>query len=60
VVKQVLPGSVEAEADGKPGELLLTIDNRWTDTPADLYEDASHIKPGVIVPLSIHHDGKVR
>jgi hypothetical protein len=58
VVKQVLPGSAAAEAGLKVGDRLLTIDGRWTDTLADLYEIAGHIKPGVTVPLSIKRDGK--
>src|SRR5262249_45232736 len=56
----VLPGSVTAAAGGKPGDRLLTIDDRWTETLADLYEVAGHVKPGVIVPLSIQHPRKER
>jgi hypothetical protein len=58
LVKQVLPGSAAAEAGLKVGDRLLTIDGRWTDTLADLYEVASHVKPGVAVSVSIKRDGK--
>lgn len=58
VVKEVMPGGAAAEAGLKPGDRLLTIDGRWTDTLPDLYDIASHIKPGVAVPLSIQRDGK--
>jgi hypothetical protein len=58
VIKEVLAGGAAAEAGVKPGDRLLTIDGRWTDTLPDLYEIASHIKPGVVVPMSIKRDGK--
>jgi S1-C subfamily serine protease len=51
-------GSVAAKANLKPCDPLLTIDNRWTDTLADLYKIAGHIKSGIIVPVSIQHGGK--
>ncbi|HEY7428918.1 MAG TPA: PDZ domain-containing protein [Gemmataceae bacterium] len=57
VVKQVLPGSAAAEAGLKVGDRLLTIDGRWTDTLADLYEVVGHIKPGATTPVSIKRDG---
>jgi hypothetical protein len=58
LVKQVLPGSAAAEAGLKVGDRLLTIDGRWTDTLADLYEVVGHIKPGVAVSVSIKRDSK--
>jgi hypothetical protein len=57
-IKEVLPGSAAAEAGLKPGDRLLTIDDRWTDTLPDLYEIAGHLKPGVTVPVTIQRDGK--
>src|SRR6185437_7484273 len=58
VIKKVLAGGAAATAGIKPGDRLLTIDGRWTDTLADLYEVASHLKAGVAVPVSIQRDGK--
>jgi S1-C subfamily serine protease len=57
-IQAVIDGSAAAEAGLKPGDRLLTIDGRWTDTLPDLYEIASHLKPGVLVPLSIKREGK--
>jgi hypothetical protein len=58
IVKEVLPGTAAAAAGLKPGDRLLTIDDRWTDTLADLYEAASHIQPGTTVPVRVRRDGK--
>lgn len=57
-ITEVLPGSAAAEAGLKAGDRLLMIDGRWTDTLADLYDIASHLKPGVTVPAGILRDGK--
>jgi hypothetical protein len=57
-IKEVLPGTAAAEAGVKAGDRLLTIDSRWTDTLPDLYEIASHLKPGVTVPVVLVRDGK--
>jgi hypothetical protein len=57
-IMEVLPGSAAAEAGLKAGDRLLTIDSRWTDTLADLYDIASHLKPGVTVPAGILRDSK--
>jgi PDZ domain/Aspartyl protease len=57
-IQSVLAGSAAAEAGLKVGDRLLTIDGRWTDTLPDLFEIASHLKPGVAVPLSIQRGGK--
>jgi hypothetical protein len=59
-ITEVLPGSAAAEAGLKAGDRLLTIDDRWTDTLPDLYEIASHLKPGVTVPVALLRDGKKR
>jgi hypothetical protein len=58
VIKEVLAGSAAAVAGFKVGDRLLTIDGRWTDTLADLYEAAGYLKPGVTVPVSVKRGGK--
>jgi hypothetical protein len=57
-IKQVLTGGAADKAGLKPGDRLITLDGRWTDTVVDLYEAASHVKPGKTVPLKIKRDGK--
>jgi hypothetical protein len=57
-IQAVLAGSAVAEAGLKTGDRLLTIDGRWTDSLADLYEIASHLKPSATVPLRIKREGK--
>ncbi len=57
-IESVLASSAAAEAGLKPGDRLLTIDGRWTDTVPDLYDIASHLKPGASVPLGIKRQGK--
>lgn len=57
-VNQVLKGSPADKAGLKVGDRLMTIDSRWTDTVADLFEAAGHVKPGTTVPIRIKRDGK--
>ncbi len=57
-IKKILAGSAAAEAGLEAGDRLLTVDGRWTDSLADLYEIASHLNPGVTVPVGIQRDGK--
>ncbi len=57
-VRQVLKGGAAAKAGVQAGDRLITLDGRWTDTVVDLYEAASHVKPGKTVPLVIKRDGK--
>jgi S1-C subfamily serine protease len=42
----------------KAGDRLLTIDGRWTDTVAETFDAASHVKPGTEVKVVILRDGK--
>jgi membrane-associated protease RseP (regulator of RpoE activity) len=50
-VKEVMPNSPAAKAGIKPGDRLLTLDARWTDSLADLYRAASFVKAGTTVPV---------
>jgi hypothetical protein len=57
-VKQVFAGSAAAEAGLKPGDRVLTLDGRWTDSLTDSYQAASFVKAGSKVKLLIKRDGK--
>jgi hypothetical protein len=57
-VKSVVPGSAADKAGLKRGDRVLTLDGRWTDSLADLYEAASHVEPGATVPVRVKRGGK--
>jgi hypothetical protein len=57
-VKSVVPGSAADKAGLKGGDRLLTLDGRWTDSLADLYEAAGHVKPGTTVIVRVRRGGK--
>ena len=46
VISHVWPGSAADAAGLKPGDRLLTLDGRWTDSAADALQAASFVKPG--------------
>ena len=45
-VKEVVGGSAAAAGGLKPGDRLLTLDGRWTDSVGDTFIAASLVKPG--------------
>ncbi|MGH7225538.1 MAG: PDZ domain-containing protein, partial [Gemmataceae bacterium] len=57
-VGEVFAGSAAAAAGLQIGDRLLTIDGRWTDATADVYDIAAHIQPGVRVPVVIRRGDK--
>ena len=48
-----------ADAGGlKPGDRLLTLDGRWTDSVQDCYHAVGAIKPGTKAIVTVQRDGK--
>jgi Aspartyl protease/PDZ domain len=59
-IKEVLPGGAAAEAGLQAGDRLLSIDGRWTDSVADCYAAASHVKAGTEIRIVIERHGMER
>ncbi|HEY1189566.1 MAG TPA: PDZ domain-containing protein [Gemmata sp.] len=57
-VDAVLANSPAAKGGLKKGDLLLTLDGRWTDTVGDTFQAAALVKPGRAVALVVKRDGK--
>src|SRR5262249_19246667 len=57
-VKLVVPNSAADKGGIKKGDRLLTLDGRWTDSMADVYEAASYGKGGGKVKVKVKRDGK--
>lgn len=57
-VKTVVPGGAAEKAGLKRGDRLLTLDGRWTDSMADLYEAAGRVKPGQTVVVKVKRGDK--
>lgn len=58
VIGEVMPDTAAAEAGLKKGDRLVTLDGRWTDSPADVFHAASYIKPGTAARAQVLRDGK--
>lgn len=57
-IQEVLPGSAAAQAGLQAGDRLLTLDGRWTDSLADAYQAAGHIKPGRSAVVVVRRAGR--
>jgi len=57
-IKEVLPESAAAQAGVKPGDRMLTLDGRWTDTLADAFLASEKVKPGTAARVVIQRAGK--
>jgi hypothetical protein len=57
-IDNVLEGSPAADAGLKPGDRLLTLDGRWTDTVQDCYLAATAIDSSRGVAVSFQRGGK--
>jgi hypothetical protein len=57
-VAAVLPESPAAAAGLKPGDVLTTLDGRWTANVGDTYSAAAHVPPGEPVLVVVLRDGK--
>ena len=51
---RVVQALIAADKAGvKRGDRMLTMDGRWTDSLADLYEAAGYVKPGAKVTVKV-------
>ncbi|HVK16319.1 MAG TPA: PDZ domain-containing protein [Fimbriiglobus sp.] len=58
LVKEVFQDGPAAAAGLKPGDRMLTLDGRWTDSVGDAYMAASLVRPGRTVAVVVKRDGK--
>ncbi|MBX9623195.1 MAG: aspartyl protease family protein [Gemmataceae bacterium] len=58
VVEAVHAGGAAAAAGVKPGDRLLTVGGRWTDSVADTFRAAGRVKPGKEAAVVVRRDGQ--
>jgi membrane-associated protease RseP (regulator of RpoE activity) len=56
-VAEVFAGSPAARAGIRPGDLITTLDDRWTVSLADVYAAASDAPPGREISITILREG---
>jgi hypothetical protein len=59
-IAEIMPDSSAARAGLQIGDRLLTLGGRWTDSVADVFEAASHVKPQQEVELRLLRSGQER
>jgi hypothetical protein len=57
-IVEVHGGSAAARAGLKPGDVLITLDGRWTTSVEDVFHAATDIEPGRQAAVVIQRDGK--
>lgn len=56
-IVEVYNGSAADRAGLKPGDVLVTVDGRWTTSIADVFHAAADIEPGREAAIVIHRGG---
>lgn len=56
-IKSILPGGAAAKARFQPGDRLLTIDGRWTDSRDDCLAVLADLPEGKVVPVVVSRGG---
>jgi membrane-associated protease RseP (regulator of RpoE activity) len=59
-IASVVPGSPAEEAGLEPGDLLTSLDGRWTVDEADAFDAASKVRPGEPVELTVRRGEETR
>jgi len=57
-IAEVMPDSPAAKGGLKPGDILTTLDGRWTASTADVYAAASGVEPGKKADVIVLREGK--
>jgi PDZ domain/Aspartyl protease len=57
-IVEVYPRSAAARAGLRPGDVLITLDGRWTSSIVDVFHAVADIKPGREAAVVIQRDGK--